>query len=55
MMKELLHTVTIAKRNIQKLHLPGIEPMIFSRRPKAGALDHFATKLVCKFGSTSDS
>ena len=55
MMKELLHTVTKAKRNVQKLHLLGIEFTIFSRRPKVGALDHSATELVCRFGSTSDS
>ena len=50
-----LHTVTKAKRNVQKLHLPGIELTIFSRRPKVGTLDHSATKLVYRFGSTSDS
>ena len=51
----ILHTVTKAKRNVQKLHLLGIEPTISSRRLKVGALDHSATKLVCNFGSTSDS
>ena len=50
-----LHTVTKAKRNVQKLHLLGIELTISSRRPKVGALDHSATELVCIFGSTSDS
>ena len=50
-----MHTVTKAKRNVQKLHLPGIELTISSQRPKEGALDHSATELVCRFGSNSDS